>query len=118
MTDARIDAHPEPETGSTVLGVVAVGSAIAAGGALAVADVVAAGPVETEALVAFAWIAGWVLVVWSVTLGVAHAIGVARRLATRVSVPGAEIVILAATAVVLAVVVAAHPLWGTGSGVG
>ncbi|KQQ06021.1 MULTISPECIES: hypothetical protein [unclassified Rathayibacter] len=88
--------------------VLACGSAVALG--------VAPRIVDAELLFSLAWLIGWMLVVWSAALGGGCAVRLLRCAWTREPVLRLEITITAAALVLVAAVVAVHPLAGSGSG--
>ena len=85
---------------------------------LAVGDAIGFVDPTTEAVFTLSWIVGWMLLAWSTIVGGAVLVyliyGVASRRRTALS----EIVLVVATAAVIATAVWAHPLAGSGTGVG
>ena len=98
--------------------VVALVLAVAATASFSAGDAI--GPLDpaTEDLWTGTWLLGWVLLCWASLVGGGSTVLLVRRAVSRqpVSRPGAAL--LGATLALLAVVVWAHPLWGTGSGYG
>lgn len=87
--------------------VLACGAAVALGVAPRIADV--------ELLFSLARLIGWLLVVWSAVLGGGCAVRLLVCAWTREPVPHLEVVVTAAALVLVAAVVAVHPLGGSGS---
>ncbi len=60
-------------------------------------------------------ITGWMLLVWAVLLTAAIVVSIAKRLASRAQVTGLESAIVLGAVAISLLVVATHPLWGSGS---
>lgn len=61
------------------------------------------------------WLLGWVLLVWAAIVGGGYAVVLSLRLLSRRPVSPVEAALAAASLVLVAVVLATHPLWGSGS---
>lgn len=64
------------------------------------------------------WLLGWVLLVWAVIVGGGYAVMLGHRSLSRRPVTRSEAALATASLALIAVVLATHPLWGTGSTVG
>lgn len=72
----------------------------------------------TERLFVAMWLLGWALVVWAVILGAVGAAQLIRQVFARQRPAWPAAVLVTASVALTVVVIGAHPLWGTGSGVG
>ena len=81
-------------------------------------DVVGSASVVAEDVFVLTWLVGWVLLVWAVIVAGGCAVALGLRILRRRSVARSETVLVAASLAFIAVVMATHPLWGSGSGVG
>ncbi|KQS66539.1 hypothetical protein ASG41_08555 [Modestobacter sp. Leaf380] len=95
--------------------VAAVVTLVLAGAAAAVFGGLAVAP---ESLGALLWLLGWVLLTWAVLVGSVCAIQLGRGLLAGRPAAWPSWVLLGVGLAVVAVLVTAHPLWGSGSGVG
>lgn len=98
----------------------AVGLALALGAALALAvgDAVGFLSPSAEAVFTLSVIAGWALLGWAAIVGGVVAIHLIRAVAARHRPALVQTVLVAATAVIIAGVIWAHPLVGSGGGAG
>ena len=107
------------DSGSTA---VAAGVALALAGcsalSFAVGDAVGFVSPSAEAVFTFSWLVGWMLLAWATIVGGAVAIHLIRAVASRRRPARVEIVLIVATAAVIAGVILTHPLAGSGAGVG
>lgn len=94
--------------------------AMAAGAAacFAVGDAVGFLTDATEDVFIVSWLLGWVLLSWAAIVGGGYAVHLGFRLRARQRVYRQETALVAVTLLLIAVVAATHPLWGTGTGVG
>ncbi|MFT4471661.1 hypothetical protein ACMX2H_17305 [Arthrobacter sulfonylureivorans] len=94
--------------------------ALAAGAAVCfgVGDAVGFHSQAAEEVFVASWLMGWVLLAWSAIVGGGYAVLLARRVLSRRAVSGAEVVLVAASLALIAMVLATYPLWGTGSAAG
>jgi hypothetical protein len=60
-------------------------------------------------------IMGWAILVWAVVTAGAVVVSIGRRVSSAKPVSRAEAALTAVTIALIAVVVATHPLWGSGS---
>ena len=72
----------------------------------------------SEDVLVATWLLGWVLLVWAAIVGGGYAVLLGWRLLSRRPVCHLEAALAAASLVLIAVVLATHPLGGTGSAVG
>lgn len=61
---------------------------------------------------------GWVLLAWAAILGGGYAVLLGSRAASGQRVFGSQVAVVAVALALIVLVLAAHPLWGTGSSVG
>ena len=92
--------------------------AVAAMSCLAVADLLWRSHFAGEALASIAFIAGWVLFVWGIIVGVVTLVALIRRTMARRPDSPWTAVTLAAGAAVMALTLVIYPLWGAGGGPG
>ena len=71
-----------------------------------------------EDLFVFTWLMGWVLLVWAAVIGGGCAVRLGLRSLSRRPVSVLEVALVASTLALIAVLLATHPLWGSGSAVG
>ena len=69
-----------------------------------------------EVLPAGAWVLGWALLCWAGLVGGASAVSHVRGAVAREPVSRSGVVLLGVTLAIVALLVWAHPLWGSGSG--
>ena len=94
--------------------------ALAAGAALlfGVGDAVGFLSDAAEDVFIATWLLGWVLLAWAVIISGGYAVVLGMRLSSKRSVSPWGVAVLSAAVALIAVVVATHPLWGSGSGTG
>ena len=86
---------------------------------LAVGDVIGFVSQSTDAVFTLLWVVGWVLLAWATIIGGAVLVHLILRAITFRRRPAlVETVLVVASAVVIAGVIYAHPLVGSGTGVG
>ena len=71
----------------------------------------------TEDVFVVTWLLGWVLLAWAAIVGGGYAVLLGLRWRSRRPVSRPEAALVAASLALIAVVLATHPLWGTGSAV-
>ena len=71
-----------------------------------------------EGVFVVTWLLGWVLLAWAAIVGGGYAVLLGRRWLSRRPVSRSEAALVAASLALIVVVLATHPLWGTGSAVG
>jgi len=70
-----------------------------------------------ESVFIVTWLMGWVLLAWAAIIGGGHAVLLGLRSLSRRPVSLVEVALSASSLALIAVVVATHPLWGTGTAV-
>lgn len=71
-----------------------------------------------EDLFILTWLMGSILLAWAVILGGGYAVWLGIQWYSRKPVPRLAVVLAAASLLLISGVIAAHPLWGSGSGYG
>lgn len=106
-------AHPtEP------MPVFALALATVAAACFGVGDAVGFHSQAAEDVFVVSWLMGWVLLAWSAIVGGGYAVLLARRVLSRRTVSGAEVVLAAVSLALTGMVLASYPLWESGSAVG
>ncbi|MET4637188.1 hypothetical protein [Mycetocola sp. 2940] len=96
----------------------ALALAVGAAASFGIGDVVGFLSDAAEDLFIATWLLGWVLLAWSAMLGGGSAVLLVQRGLSRRPVSLRETALVAASLVLVVLVVASHPLWGSGSGFG
>jgi hypothetical protein len=73
---------------------------------------------RAEAVSTLSWLVGWVFLAWATIVGGAVAVHVIRAVALRRRPTLVQTVLVVATAAVIVGLIWAHPLFGSGAGVG
>lgn len=71
-----------------------------------------------EDLFILTWLVGSILLAWAAILGGGYAVWLGIQLCSRKPVPRLAVALAAASLLLISGVIAANPLWGTGSGFG
>ena len=85
---------------------------------LGLGDRIGFGSAGTEALFVAVWLLGWTLLSWASILGGIGVTQLVRRLVSGTNPAWSEGMLVVAGAAAVIVVISAHPLWGSGSGLG
>ncbi|MHA7219476.1 hypothetical protein ACX80L_11335 [Arthrobacter sp. MDT1-48-3] len=101
-----------------VVPVVAPVLALGGGAALLMAERIGFISEAAEQVSTLLWLGGWVVIVWALLLLGAQLVTLGVQLHAHRSVSRWDACSVGATTLLLGVVIASHPLWGTGSGVG
>ncbi|WP_166878691.1 hypothetical protein [Salinibacterium sp. ZJ450] len=103
---------------SVAVPVSAIALATGAAVSFAVGDAVGFLSDAAEGVFVVTWLLGWVLLAWAAIIGGGYAVLLGLRRLSRRPVSRSEAVLVAVSLALIAVVMATHPLWGTGSAVG
>ena len=109
----RLETRPTVAVPVSAL-VLAVGAAASFG----IDDAVGILSGAAENVSVLTWLMGWVLLTWAVIIGGGYAVLLGLRSFSRRSVSLAQVVLVVSSLALIAVVMVANPLWGTGSAVG
>ncbi len=97
---------------------VALGLAVCAALSFAVGDAIGFVSPSTEAMFTLLWMVGWALLAWAMIIGAVVSVHLVRKGAFLRRPVLREAVLIIATAAVIAGVIFAHPLVGSGAGTG
>ncbi|TFD63193.1 hypothetical protein E3T39_00330 [Cryobacterium suzukii] len=96
----------------------ALALAVGAAAAFGIGDAVGTFSGAGEGMFVLTWLMGWVLLTWAVVIGGGYAVLLGLRSLSRRPVSVVQVALVACALSLIAVVLATHPLWGTGSAVG
>ena len=92
--------------------------AVAAAASFAIGDAIGILSDAAEDVSVLTWLVGSVLLSWAAIIGVMYAVLLGARLFSRRPVSPAQVALVVSALALIAVALAANPLWGTGSAVG
>ena len=95
----------------------ALALAVGAAASFAIGDAVGIFTRAAEDVSVLTWLMGWVLLGWAAIIGGGYAVVLCLRSLSRRPVSLVQVTLAASALALIAVVLATHPLWGTGSGV-